>query len=101
MGAADGLTRNGPTLGGVLSPVAGVGDAGADPKDQKWPMSQNPQRPPESRTRQGIGGLRHFRILSLRLHSAKERDLCGARSWQRSLAPPPPYLAFEPAPLTN
>jgi hypothetical protein len=44
---ADGLTRDGPTLSGVLGPVTGVGNAGADPEDQKWPVSEDSQGSPD------------------------------------------------------
>ena len=47
MGIADGLARDGPTLGGVLGPITGVRDAGADPEDEKRPMSENSQGPPD------------------------------------------------------
>jgi hypothetical protein len=43
MWIADGLTSNSPTLGGVLGPVTGVGDARSDPENQKRPMSQDCQ----------------------------------------------------------
>jgi hypothetical protein len=54
VGIANGLTRNGPTLGSILRPIADVGNAGAEPEDQKWPMSKNPKWLPESRVGQGL-----------------------------------------------
>ncbi len=38
MWIANGLARHGPTLGGVLSPIANVGDTGTDPENQKLPI---------------------------------------------------------------
>ena len=54
VGIADGLRGDGPALGGVLRPIAGVGDAGADPEDQKRPVPENLQRFSDGRARQTV-----------------------------------------------
>jgi hypothetical protein len=43
----DGLTRDSPTLSGVLGPITGVGNAGAYPEYQKWPVSEDSQGSPD------------------------------------------------------
>src|ERR1035437_6697644 len=61
---ADSLTCDGPTLSGVFGPVAGVGDASADPEDQKWPVPENSQRSPDGRASQSVGTVGHQGFLS-------------------------------------
>jgi hypothetical protein len=51
VGIANGLTCDGPTLGGILGPIAGVRDAGADPENEKRPVSENFQGPPDGGAR--------------------------------------------------
>ena len=79
MGIARRLGGHSPALRGILRPVTGVGDEGAEPEDQKGPVPENLEGFTDSRARQTVRAVEHYALLTVYARPEKGFSCGGCR----------------------